>query len=386
MPEPLLSVRDLVVTFRTPAGVLTAIDGVSFDVFPGEVLCIVGESGSGKSVLNLAIMGLLPPNAKIESGQVLYRGEDIAEATPKRMRELRGSRIAMVFQDPMTALNPVRRVGRQIGEMIRLHDKASTAASRKERAIDLLREVGVPDAEARYDAYPHQFSGGMRQRATIAMAMANRPALLIADEPTTALDVTIQAQVMDVLSEVRAEVGSSMILVTHDLGLVAEAADRVAVMYSGRLVETGTVDEIFHEASHPYTIGLLRSLLRTDSTTDVAYAIPGQPPTLATRPSGCAFQPRCAIGRDRPECGAVVPPLVRLADPVVGAPAAPTSTAGDDDGHFGAPTVFGLSDADHLAACLFADEAEALLAEADARTTATAGSGDPVLSPSRSTP
>ena len=355
--EPVLSVRDLVVEFRTPEGRLKAIDGVTFDVFPGEVLCIVGESGSGKSVLNLAIMGLLPPNASITAGQVFYRGEDIAHATPGRMRELRGSQVAMVFQDPMTALNPVRRVGSQIDEMIRLHDPASTKASRKERSIALLREVGVPDAEDRYASYPHQFSGGMRQRATIAMAMANRPALLIADEPTTALDVTIQAQVMDVLSEVRAEVGSSMVLVTHDLGLVAESADRVAVMYSGRLVETGTVDELFHETTHPYTIGLLKSLLRTDSTSETAYAIPGQPPTLATRPSGCAFQPRCALGQDRPACGAAVPALVSLADPTVidRTPSDPSQ---------GALTSFGIADSEHLAACFFADEARGLLADA----------------------
>jgi len=372
-PEPILSVRDLVVEFRTPEGRLTAIDGVTFDVFPGEVLCIVGESGSGKSVLNLAIMGLLPPNASITAGRVLYRGEDIAHAAPSRMRELRGSQIAMVFQDPMTALNPVRRVGKQIGEMIRLHDPESTRASRKERSIALLREVGVPDADDRYANYPHQFSGGMRQRATIAMAMANRPALLIADEPTTALDVTIQAQVMDVLSEVREEVGSSMILVTHDLGLVAEAADRVAVMYSGRLVETGSVDTIFHDPKHPYTIGLLKSLLRTDMVTEVAYAIPGQPPSLAGRPAGCAFQPRCAIGRDRPECGAVVPPLVDLPAPAFRPTGAGLPAAAADSALLAADAALSAADAamldEHRAACLFTDEVAVLLDDPTGRAT-----------------
>jgi oligopeptide/dipeptide ABC transporter ATP-binding protein len=332
---PVLEIRDLVVEFETPRGPVRVLDGVSLDVRAGEVLCVVGESGSGKSVLNLAVMGLLPPSARVTRGSIRFDGEDLLAASEARLRSLRGRELAIVFQDPMTALNPVRRVGAQIGDVLRLHDPHQSRAARRERVVELLGHVGVPDAEARARAYPHEFSGGMRQRATIAMAMANRPRLLIADEPTTALDVTIQAQVMEVLAGVRAEVGSSMVLVTHDLGLVAEVADRVAVMYSGRIVEIGDVDEIFHLATHPYTIGLLRSLLHADATSSRAYAIPGQPPAPAERPSGCAFRNRCAVGAGLRRCAEEVPALIPV------------------DGTLG-----------HTAACIFGDDARPMMAEA----------------------
>jgi oligopeptide/dipeptide ABC transporter ATP-binding protein len=310
--DPVLSVRDLVVEIETPRGTVRPVDGVSFDVLPGEVLAVVGESGSGKSVTVLAVMGLLPPNARIVSGEVLLHGEDLRRATRARLRALRGAELAMVFQDPMTALNPVHRVGKQIGEMVRLHAKGLSRKQVEARVVELLERVHVPDARHRARNYPHQFSGGMRQRAVIAMAMAHDPGLLIADEPTTALDVTIQAQVMSVLREVREEVGSSLVLITHDLGLVAQTADRIVVMYSGRVAETGTADEVFHAPQHPYTVELLRSLLHADSTSEKAYALPGLPPNIAARPSGCAFRTRCQLGGDRERCAQVVPlPLVR---------------------------------------------------------------------------
>src|ERR1700730_2392757 len=258
--EPLLSVADLVVEFDTPAGRVRAVDGMTFTVHPNEVLCIVGESGSGKTVTMLAAMGLLPPSARITSGRRPYKNSELRSLPAREMRRLRGREIAMIFQDPMTSLNPTIKIGRQVGEMITLHEPGASRAEAKRRVIDLLSQVNIPRPETRYHAYPHQFSGGMRQRAMIAMAMALSPPLLIADEPTTALDVTIQAQVLEVLRQMRARTGSAMILITHDLGVVAETADRVVVMYSGRAMETGTVDEVFHQPRHPYTVGLLAGL------------------------------------------------------------------------------------------------------------------------------
>jgi oligopeptide/dipeptide ABC transporter ATP-binding protein len=305
--EPLLEVRDLCVDVATPAGPVRLVDGVSFEVYPDEAFCIVGESGSGKTVTMLAVMGLLPRGARIARGSVLFRGRDLAGLSARELRGMRGGDLAMIFQDPMTALNPVLSVGAQLAEMIRLHSRTLDRAAVRRRVVELLEQVRVPHAASRASAYPHEFSGGMRQRVMIAMAMANRPDLLIADEPTTALDVTIQAQVLDVLREMREDVGSALVLITHDLGVVAETADRVLVMYSGRVMETGTVEQLFAEPRHPYTAGLLASMLRMDTATAQAYAIAGQPPTPADRPAGCVFSPRCGLAA--PPCTQTVPVL-----------------------------------------------------------------------------
>jgi oligopeptide/dipeptide ABC transporter ATP-binding protein len=306
----ILAVRDLAVEFKTPRGAVRAVDGVSFDVSPGEVLGVVGESGSGKSVSMLAIMGLLPRNqARIAHGHVIFQGRDLLKLSDKEWRRLRGDELAMVFQDPMTSLNPVRRIGSQIGEAIELHRPSLTRREVKKRVVDLLSSVGVPNAAKRHGQYPHEFSGGLRQRAMIAMAIANEPSLLIADEPTTALDVTIQAQVLEVLKDARKRTDASMIIISHDLGLIAEVADRVTVMYGGRVMEAGGVNSLFDSPRHPYTVGLLNSLPRLDSDTDALYSIPGQPPRLELRPSGCVFNPRCELGRGHSVCSTVVPPL-----------------------------------------------------------------------------
>jgi len=291
--ETLLTVEDLHVRFRTEDGVVRAADGVSFDLSAGEVLAIVGESGCGKSVTAQTIMGLTrSPNAEFE-GRILYRDRDLVTAPDEELRHLRGNEIAMIFQDPMTSLHPVYRVGWQIVEQIQAHHRVSDAEARL-RAIDLLREVGIPRPEARVDAYPHEFSGGMRQRVMIAMALANRPRILIADEPTTALDVTIQAQIIRLVADLAAELDSGAILITHDLGVVAEIADRVMVMYAGMVVEQGPVEEIFYEPQHPYTWGLLGSLARVDRpSTRRLPSIAGTPPSLIARPAGCPFRPRC---------------------------------------------------------------------------------------------
>ncbi|MET0297890.1 MAG: ABC transporter ATP-binding protein [Microbacterium sp.] len=298
---PVLRVSGLTVKAETPRGEVTLVDDVSFEVAPGEVLSLVGESGSGKSITMLAVMGLLPPGTWVAAGEIAFQGRDLLELTERELTSLRGGDLAMVFQDPMTTLNPVRRVGAQLAEGIRLHQRVGRAASNA-RVIELLENVGIPDAAAKARDYPHQWSGGMRQRALIAGAVAHDPALLIADEPTTALDVTIQAQVMRVLKEARTRAGSAMILITHDLGLVAQVADRVAVMYSGRIVETQDVYGIFEAPHHPYTAGLLASVLSLEAGDGTAYAIPGQPPTPAGRGEGCAFRDRCVVGRDRDEC------------------------------------------------------------------------------------
>jgi oligopeptide/dipeptide ABC transporter ATP-binding protein len=296
--DVVLSVRDLKVEFRTDDGVVKAVAGVSFDVREAETLGIVGESGSGKSVTSLAILGLLPKSATI-TGEIAFRGEQLLDLSEKDMRDVRGSKIAMVFQDALAALNPVFTVGDQIGEAIEVHNEISKSEQR-DRVIELLDIVGIPAPGKRVDQYPHEFSGGMRQRAMIAMAIANEPDLLIADEPTTALDVTIQAQVLEVIERIQDRTRSSVLLITHDLGVVAGLADRVMVMYAGRQVELGSVDEIFYSPGHPYTRGLLASLPRLDrrSRQGRLHRIKGQPPSLIRIPPGCTFHPRCPVASD----------------------------------------------------------------------------------------
>jgi oligopeptide/dipeptide ABC transporter ATP-binding protein len=304
--QPLLEVRDLSVSFRTEDGVVQAVNGVSFTLSPGETLGIVGESGSGKSVTMMSVMRLITdPNARFE-GEVLYKGHDLMKLTRDEMRAVRGSELAMIFQDPMTSLNPVYRVGWQIAEQIRAHEPMSRQAAHK-RAADLLGAVGIPHPAERVDDYPHQFSGGMRQRVMIAMALSCNPDLLIADEPTTALDVTIQAQILNLIKKLKEEFGSAVVLITHDMGVVADIADRVAVMYAGRIIEQGTKDDLFYDPQHPYTWGLLGSIARLDRPKPRRLtAIPGLPPSLIRLPEGCAFAARCPHRFAR--CGEV-PPL-----------------------------------------------------------------------------
>ncbi len=305
--QPLLSVEDLRVSFRTEEGVVRAVDGVSFSVDAGEVVAIVGESGSGKSVTSMTLMGLTrSPNATFE-GTAHFEGTELIGATNDELRRIRGRRIAMVFQDPMSSLDPVYRIGAQISEQIRVHDKEISKAAAFDRSVELMERVGIPRARDRARSYPHEFSGGMRQRVMIAMALSCSPSLLIADEPTTALDVTIQAQILDELRELRANSGTGIILVTHDLGVVADIADRVIVMYAGRVVEQGSLDELFYDPQHPYTWGLLGSIMRIDSDRSRRLpAIPGLPPSLMNAPPGCHFRPRCPHAFDR--C-TEVPPL-----------------------------------------------------------------------------
>jgi peptide/nickel transport system ATP-binding protein len=293
-PEALLSVRDLRVGFATEGGRVQAVDGVSFDLAPREVLAIVGESGSGKSVTAQTIIGLTRSvNARIE-GSVTLRGKELAEASDTELQGVRGEQIGMVFQDPMTSFNPVYRIGDQIAEAIRAHRGEIGKEAARERAVEMLDAVGIPNAARRVDDYPHQFSGGMRQRAMIAMALALEPEVLIADEPTTALDVTVQAQILELLRRLNRERGLATILITHDLGVVAEIADRVLVMYAGRVVEQGGLEEIFYDPQHPYTWGLLGSLTRLDR--ERPQRLPqmgGAPPSLLDLPGGCPFRPRC---------------------------------------------------------------------------------------------
>jgi oligopeptide/dipeptide ABC transporter ATP-binding protein len=292
---PLLTIEDLHVDFPTDDGPLHAVDGLSVDIHDNEVLGIVGESGSGKTVAALAILGLLPKRARIQ-GSVRWRGTELLGRPERDLEPLRGEEIAIVFQDALAALNPVMTVGRQIAEAIQVHHRIETA-ERARRVVALLDLVGIPDPTTRADQYPHEFSGGMRQRAMLAMALANDPALLIADEPTTALDVTLQAQVLDVLERIRDRTGTSILLITHDLGVVAGLAERVLVLYAGRAVEEAPVDELFAAPRHPYTLGLLASLPRLDRPPRQGprFRIPGQPPSLVRRPAGCAFHPRCAF-------------------------------------------------------------------------------------------
>jgi oligopeptide/dipeptide ABC transporter ATP-binding protein len=293
MAETLLEVRDLKVSFRTEDGIVRAVDGVSFTVSEGETLGIVGESGSGKSVTMMSVMRLIiDPNAEFD-GEVIYKGRDLMSLGPAELRQIRGSEIAMIFQDPMTSLNPVYRVGWQISEQIRAHEQVSRQAARA-RTIELLAAVGIPHPAERVDDYPHQFSGGMRQRVMIAMALSCSPSLLIADEPTTALDVTIQAQILKLIMKLKNELGSAVVLITHDMGVVADVADRVAVMYAGRIIEQGSKNDVFYDAQHPYTWGLLGSIARIDRPKPRRLtAIRGLPPSLINLPPGCAFAARC---------------------------------------------------------------------------------------------
>jgi oligopeptide/dipeptide ABC transporter ATP-binding protein len=293
MRDALLNVEGLRVRFVTEDGVVRAVDDVSFDVYPGEVLAIVGESGSGKSVTVQTIMGLTRgSNAEFE-GRIAYEGRDLVTMSDEELRGIRGGEIAMIFQDPMSSLHPVYKVGWQIEETIKAHNDVSDAEARA-RTVELLAEVGIPQPEQRVNNYPHEFSGGMRQRAMIAMALANQPRVLIADEPTTALDVTIQAQIIQLIARLRSERNAAAILITHDLGVVAEVADRVVVMYAGMVVEQGSLEQIFYDPQHPYTWGLLGSLARVDEErTGRLPSIAGAPPSLLARPEGCPFRPRC---------------------------------------------------------------------------------------------
>jgi oligopeptide/dipeptide ABC transporter ATP-binding protein len=299
MAEPLLEVKDLKVSFRTEDGVVKAVDGVSYTVDQGEVLGIVGESGSGKSVSMLSVLRLInDPNMQVE-GEVIYKGRDLMKLHKDEMREVRGAEIAMIFQDPMTSLNPVYRVGDQIIEAILIHQDIGKPAARR-RAIELLHQVGIPSAEARVDDFPHQFSGGMRQRAMIAMALANNPDILIADEPTTALDVTIQAQIIELIDQLKDEFNSAVILITHDLGVVAEIANEIVVMYAGRVVERAPTRQLFYDPQHPYTWGLLGSIPRLDRPKkERLHSIVGTPPSLISLPQGCKFRPRCPHAFDK---------------------------------------------------------------------------------------
>lgn len=298
MTTPLLSVRNLTVQFPTRRGVLTAVDNVSFDISRGETLGVVGESGAGKSLTGRAIIGLLERPGRIASGEVWLDGMRIDDASPAEMRRMRGRRIGMVFQDPLTSLNPLYTVRRQLVETIRTHSNLSTAEANA-RALSLLTEVGIPAAETRLDAYPHQFSGGMRQRVVIALALCAEPELIIADEPTTALDVSVQAQVLSVLKRLCEERGTAVMLITHDMGVIAEAADWVMVMYSGRVMEDGAASNVIHAPKHPYTVGLMGSIPKLGADADRLVQIPGSMPRINAIPPGCPFNPRCPRASER---------------------------------------------------------------------------------------
>ncbi|MFD9910400.1 ABC transporter ATP-binding protein [Streptomyces sp. NPDC059063] len=308
----LLEVRDLHVEFHTREGVAKAVNGVNYTVEAGETLAVLGESGSGKSVTAQAIMGILDmPPGRIPQGEVLFRGKDMLKMSNEERRKIRGRKIAMIFQDALSSLNPVLSVGYQLGEMFRVHEGLSRKEA-KAKSVELMDKVKIPAAKERVNDYPHQFSGGMRQRIMIAMALALEPDLIIADEPTTALDVTVQAQVMDLLAELQREYNMGLILITHDLGVVADVADKIAVMYAGRIVETAPVHELYKRPAHPYTRGLLDSIPRLDQKGHELYAIKGLPPNLLKIPSGCAFNPRCPKAQDI--CRTEVPPLVPVTE------------------------------------------------------------------------
>ncbi|MFJ8635965.1 ABC transporter ATP-binding protein [Streptomyces sp. NPDC093568] len=313
--QPFLSIKDLKVHFSTEDGIVKAVDGLSFDLVRGKTLGIVGESGSGKSVTNLTILGLHnPDNTKVE-GSITLDGEELNGASERTLEKLRGNKMSMIFQDALTSLSPYHTIGRQIGETYRKHTGCSKKAAR-ERAIEMLKRVGIPQPEVRVDDYPHQFSGGMRQRAMIAMALVCDPELLIADEPTTALDVTVQAQIMDLLKDLQREFGTAIIFITHDLGVIADIADDVLVMYGGRCVERGSKKEVLSDPQHPYTWGLLSSMPSLDHPVDVPLnPIPGSPPSLLNPPSGCRFHPRCAFADkvDGGRCSSERP-LLEIAD------------------------------------------------------------------------
>ncbi|MGW0668647.1 ABC transporter ATP-binding protein [Streptomyces sp. NPDC002746] len=308
----LLEVRDLHVEFHTRDGVARAVNGVNYSVSEGETLAVLGESGSGKSVTAQAIMGILDmPPGKISGGEILFKDRDLLKLKKEERRKIRGQEMAMIFQDALSSLNPVLTVGEQLGEMFVVHQGASRKDA-KAKAVELMDRVRIPAAKERVGNYPHQFSGGMRQRIMIAMALALEPSLIIADEPTTALDVTVQAQVMDLLAELQRELNMGLILITHDLGVVADVADKIAVMYAGRIVETSPVHDIYQAPAHPYTQGLLRSIPRLDQKGRELYAIKGLPPNLLHIPPGCAFNPRCPMAQD--VCRTDVPPLFDVAE------------------------------------------------------------------------
>lgn len=310
---PLLQVKELATYFYTQEGVIKAVDGVTYDLEHGETMGLVGESGCGKSVSALSIMGLVPnPPGRIIGGEIIFNGNDLRKYNEKEMRAIRGKDISMVFQEPMTSLNPVLTIERQLTESMELHLNMDHGQAAK-RSIELIEMVGIPDAERRMKAYPHQFSGGMRQRVMIAMALSCMPKLIIADEPTTALDVTIQAQVLDLLQSLCKESGTALIVITHNLGVVARYADRVNVMYAGKVIERGTAPEIYRNPKHPYTIGLLHSVPRLDEARKTKLdPIEGQPPDLIEMPEGCSFRPRCRYAVDR--CAVEVPPLEEVVE------------------------------------------------------------------------
>ena len=308
--EPILTVRDLSVHFNAYAGVVQAVRDVNLELYKGETLAIVGESGSGKSVTTKAMLGILPKNGRIASGEILYEGRDLTKLTEEEFYDIRGKKISLVFQDPLSALNPIMKIGKQITEVLILHDKMPKDAAKK-RAIELMEAVGIPEAEERFDAYPFQFSGGMRQRIVIAIALASNPEILICDEPTTALDVTIQARILDLINEVKEKNNLSVIFITHDLGVVANMADRICVMYAGRIIEVGTADDIFYSPAHPYTWALLSSMPDLD-TKERLFSIPGAPPNMLNPPKGDAFaaRNRYAMELDFEE----EPPYFRISD------------------------------------------------------------------------
>jgi peptide/nickel transport system ATP-binding protein len=308
MSAPLLSLRDLRVSFQTPNGLVQAVRGVDLDVMPGEMVGVVGESGSGKSVTFLGMLGLLPSTARM-TGSATVNGTEMVNASNKTMRGIRGKQVSMIFQDPLSALNPVYRIGDQIVEMIREHQPISKAAAYS-HAVELLGIVGIPQPATRAKQYPHEFSGGMRQRSMIAMALANDPDVLIADEPTTALDVTVQAQILEVFQRIQREMSKAVVMITHDLGVIARVADRVQVMYAGRVVERSTVDHLFDAPTHPYTVGLLHSLPRVGQ--ERLLPILGSPPNMLQPPAGCGFAARCEHREDR--CEAVLPELVQFGE------------------------------------------------------------------------
>ena len=323
--QPILSMRDLVIAFDTPDGVVEAVNGISLDLYPGEVLGIVGESGSGKSQSWMATLGLLADNASTQ-GEVVFEGHNLLDLDTQTLNTIRGQRISMVFQDPMTSLNPYLNIGTQMMEALRTHDRSLNRAEARRHCVEMLDRVAIPDADRRMRQFPHELSGGMRQRVMIAIALLNDPDVLIADEPTTALDVTIQAEILDILTELQRERGMAVVFITHDLGVLAELCSRVCVMYAGELVEVGPVQEVFEDARHPYTLSLMRATPRATSTAASAanpatadaaergtlYAIPGAPPNMRLRPPGCAFEPRCRCAE--PRCRTEAPVLEALSD------------------------------------------------------------------------
>ena len=310
MPEPLLEVKDLKVHFPTDDGLVKAVDGVSFQVMPGETLGVVGESGSGKSVSFLTVMGLITSKQAVIEGEVIFQGQDLLKIPVEEMRHIRGDKISMIFQDPMTSLHPFYKVGAQIAEAIRAHEKISKKEA-MEQSVEMLRRVGIPKPDERANQYPHEFSGGMRQRAMIAMALSLNPDLLIADEPTTALDVTVQAQILDLIDRLQEEFNASVVIITHDLGVVAEHCDHLQVMYAGKIAEQGTANDIYYSPHHPYAWGLLGSIARLDEEgKERLKPIKGLPPSLIFVPPGCAFHPRCPYAFDR--CKEEIPELLPI--------------------------------------------------------------------------